>query len=60
MGLISLSPLEGTMNAKVFESAQCYICAARIRDLKKAKYGNHTVEKRIREGSRAYEYRLGI
>jgi hypothetical protein len=21
-----MSPLEGTMNAKVFESAQCYIC----------------------------------
>jgi hypothetical protein len=33
-------------------------CTARIRDLKKAKFGGHSVEKRIRSGSRAYEYRL--
>ena len=33
-------------------------CTARIRDLKKAKFGGHSVEKRIRDGSRAYEYRL--
>lgn len=32
---------------------------ARIRDLRKAQYGSHIIEKRIREGSRAYEYRLG-
>ena len=31
---------------------------ARLRDLRAVKYGNHTVEKRIREGSRAYEYRI--
>jgi hypothetical protein len=30
----------------------------RLRDLRKSKYGSHTVEKRIRAGSRAYEYRL--
>lgn len=34
-------------------------CTARIRDLKKSKYGGHTITKRIREGSRAYEYRIG-
>jgi len=33
-------------------------CTARIRDLKKAKYGSHSVRKQIREGSRAYEYWL--
>lgn len=33
-------------------------CTARIRDLKKAKYGGHIITKRIREGSRAYEYRI--
>jgi hypothetical protein len=32
---------------------------ARTRDLRKAEYGSHVIEKRIREGSRAYEYRLG-
>ena len=31
---------------------------ARIRDGRKPQYGNHLIEKRIREGSRAYEYRL--
>jgi hypothetical protein len=31
---------------------------ARLRDLRKAKFGAYTVEKRIREGSKAYEYRL--
>jgi hypothetical protein len=31
---------------------------ARIRDLRKPEYGGHVIEKRIREGSRAYEYRL--
>ncbi len=31
---------------------------ARLRDLRKSKYGSHTIEKRIREGSRAYEYRV--
>lgn len=31
---------------------------ARLRDGRKAKYGSHNIEKRIREGSRAYEYRL--
>jgi hypothetical protein len=31
---------------------------ARLRDCRKAQFGSHTVEKRIREGSRAYEYRL--
>lgn len=33
-------------------------CTARIRELRRGKYGNHTVDKRIRAGSRAYEYRL--
>lgn len=32
--------------------------SARLRDLRKPKYGGHVVEKRIRYGSRAYEYRL--
>ena len=32
--------------------------SARLRDLRKAKYGSHVIEKRIRQGSRAYEYRL--
>ena len=31
---------------------------ARLRDLRKPSYGAHVIEKRIREGSRAYEYRL--
>jgi hypothetical protein len=31
---------------------------ARLRDGRKAKFGSHNVEKRIREGSRAYEYRI--
>ena len=31
---------------------------ARLRDLRKTRYGAHIVEKRHREGSRAYEYRL--
>ena len=31
---------------------------ARIRDGRKAPYGGHSIEKRIKEGSRAYEYRL--
>jgi hypothetical protein len=34
-------------------------CTARLRDLRKAQFGAHNIEKRIREGSRAYEYRLG-
>ena len=34
-------------------------CTARLRDLRKARYGAHNIEKRMREGSRAYEYRLG-
>ena len=33
-------------------------CTARLRDLRKPRYGSHVIEKRIREGSRAYEYRL--
>jgi hypothetical protein len=33
-------------------------CTARIRDLRKLRYGSHVIEKRIRTGSRAYEYRL--
>jgi hypothetical protein len=33
-------------------------CTARLRDSRKAKYGSHVIEKRIRAGSRAYEYRL--
>lgn len=32
---------------------------ARTRDLRKPQYGGHVIQKRIREGSRAYEYRLG-
>ena len=31
---------------------------ARLRDARKAKFGCHVIEKRIRVGSRAYEYRL--
>ena len=31
---------------------------ARIRDLRKPRYGSHVIEKRMRDGSRAYEYRL--
>jgi hypothetical protein len=31
---------------------------ARLRDLRKPRYGSHLIEKRIREGSRAYEYRI--
>jgi hypothetical protein len=31
---------------------------ARLRDLRKAKFGAYTIEKRKREGSNAYEYRL--
>ena len=33
-------------------------CTARIRDLRKPRYGSHVIEKRIRTGSRAYECRL--
>jgi hypothetical protein len=33
-------------------------CTARIRDLRKPQYGSHTIEKRRREGSNAFEYRL--
>ena len=33
-------------------------CTARLRDLRKPQFGSHTIEKRIRDGSRAYEYRL--
>jgi hypothetical protein len=31
---------------------------ARLRDLRKDRFGRHTVELRKREGSRAFEYRL--
>ena len=31
---------------------------ARLRDLRKPQYGSHIIEKRRREGSTAYEYRL--
>jgi hypothetical protein len=31
---------------------------ARLRDLRKPQYGAHKIEKRKREGSRAFEYRL--
>lgn len=31
---------------------------ARLRDLRKTPYGRHNIEKRRREGSNAYEYRL--
>jgi hypothetical protein len=31
---------------------------ARLRDLRKGKYGNYDVEKQPRAGSRAYEYRI--
>lgn len=31
---------------------------ARLRDLRKTRFGNHTIELRRRVGSRAYEYRL--
>lgn len=32
---------------------------ARLRDLRKERFGGHTVEKRIREGCKSYEYHLG-
>jgi len=32
---------------------------ARLRDLRKPRYGGHMIEKRRREGSKAFEYRLG-
>ena len=31
---------------------------ARLRDLRKVEYGSHVIEKRRREGSKSYEYRL--
>lgn len=31
---------------------------ARLRDLRKERYGGHSIVKRRKEGSRAYEYRL--
>lgn len=31
---------------------------ARIRDSRKAAYGSHVIEKRLRANSKAYEYRL--
>jgi len=31
---------------------------AKLRDLRKSKYGAHAIEKRQREGSKAYEYRM--
>ena len=34
-------------------------CTARLRDLRKEKYGSHVIDKRKREGSNAYEYSLG-
>lgn len=33
-------------------------CTARLRDLRKAQYGSHVIEKRQRVGSRAFEYRM--
>lgn len=33
-------------------------CTARLRDLRKAQYGSHSVEKQRRQGSTAYEYKL--
>ena len=33
---------------------------ARLRDCRKTKFGSHTVEKRMRSGSRAYEYRVTV
>ena len=33
-------------------------CTARLRDARKHKFGRKFVEKRIREGSKAYEYRI--
>jgi len=33
-------------------------CTARLRDLRKIKYGSHTVEKRKVPESNAYEYRV--
>ena len=33
-------------------------CTARLRDLRKPQYGAHNIEKRRREGSTAFEYRL--
>lgn len=32
--------------------------SARIRDLRKQKYGSYAIDKRIREGTKSYEYRL--
>ena len=33
-------------------------CTARLRDLRKSKYGSHVIEKRRRQESTAYEYKL--
>lgn len=33
---------------------------ARIRELRRVEYGAHIIEKRPREGSRAYEYRIKL
>jgi hypothetical protein len=33
-------------------------CTARLRDLRKPRFGSHVIEKRRREGSTAYEYRM--
>ena len=32
---------------------------ARIRDLRKPRFGGFIIDKRLREGSRSFEYRLG-
>ena len=32
---------------------------ARIRDLRKQAYGGHVIEKRMRLGTKSYEYRMG-
>jgi hypothetical protein len=33
---------------------------ARLRDLRKPQYGGHSIDKRRREGSAAFEYRIGV
>jgi hypothetical protein len=32
--------------------------SARIRDLRKPKYGSHTVQRRLKKGTKLYEYRV--
>lgn len=43
-----------TRSVRISDSTAC----ARLRDLRKARYGSHTISIRKRAGSRAFEYRM--